>query len=143
MKRDQGADRLKVEAASAGKFAVVGVAATLTHAAVAASLLELGQLAAMTSNIAGFAVAFCVSFTGHYFWSFSHLRNRSTAMRSMARFLVIALAGFLLNATTLTLWLSLTPWPDLTGLLFSIAIVPALTFLGARLWAFSHHTAET
>jgi hypothetical protein len=36
------------------------------------------------------------------------------------------------------LWLSLTPWPDLLGLMVSIAIVPALSFLGARLWAFSH-----
>ncbi|WP_297845121.1 GtrA family protein [uncultured Roseibium sp.] len=135
--------RLKTETAAAGKFAVIGVLATLTHAIVAGSLLQSGMLPAYPANVCGFLVAFCVSFTGHYFWSFSHLRRKGTAIRSMVRFLVIAVAGFLLNTTVLALWLTLTPWPDLIGLLFSIAIVPALSFAGARLWAFSHHPAET
>ncbi|QFT66919.1 GtrA-like protein [Labrenzia sp. THAF35] len=135
--------KLKTETAAAGKFAVIGVLATLTHAIVAGSLLQSGMLPAYPANICGFLVAFCVSFTGHYFWSFSHLRRKGTAIRSMVRFLVIAVSGFLLNSTVLALWLTLTPWPDLIGLLFSIAIVPALSFAGARLWAFSHHPAET
>lgn len=135
--------KIRTETAAAGKFAIIGVLATLTHAAVAASLLQAGALSAFPANICGFAVAFGVSFSGHYFWSFSHLRRKGAAFRSMRRFLVIALSGFLLNSTVLALWLKLTPWPDLVGLLFSIAIVPALSFLGARLWAFSHHPAET
>lgn len=134
---------LKTETTAAGKFAIVGILATLTHAAVAGGLLETGQLSAFPANICGFLVAFFVSFGGHYFWSFAHLRQQSTAMKTMTRFLVIALSGFALNSTVLALWLGLTPWPDLIGLMFSIAIVPALTFLGARLWAFSHRTAET
>ncbi|WP_422378483.1 GtrA family protein [Roseibium sp.] len=134
---------LKTETAAVGKFAVVGVLATLTHALVAASLLEAGVLTAFPANICGFLVAFGVSFTGHYFWSFAHLRQEGKAWKSMTRFLVIALSGFALNSFVLALWLQLTPWPDLAGLLFSIAIVPALSFLGARLWAFSHRPAET
>ncbi len=135
--------KLKTETTAAGKFAIVGVLATLTHAAVAGGLLQTGMLPAFPANICGFLVAFCVSFSGHYYWSFAHLRIDGTALKSMFRFLVIALSGFALNSTVLALWLGFTPWPDLIGLMFSIAIVPALSFLGARLWAFSHRPAET
>lgn len=135
--------KLKTETAAIGKFAVIGVIATLTHASVASVLLETGALTAFPANICGFLVAFTVSFSGHYYWSFSHLRQDGTALKSMRRFLVISLSGFLLNSTVLALWLKLTPWPDLFGLLLSIAIVPAFSFLGARLWAFSHRHAET
>lgn len=134
---------LKRETAAAGKFAIVGVLATVTHAGVAAGLLQAGVLGAFPANICGFLVAFGVSFGGHYLWSFSHLRQQGKALKSMTRFLVIALAGFALNSFVLALWLELTSWPDLFGLLVSIAIVPALSFLGARLWAFSHRPAET
>ena len=135
--------KLKTETAAAGKFAIIGILATLTHAAVATILLETGTLTAFPANVCGFLVAFTVSFSGHYYWSFSHLRQDGTALKSMRRFLVIAVSGFLLNSTVLVAWLKLTPWPDLIGLLFSIAIVPAFSFLGARLWAFSHRHAET
>ncbi|MES0812969.1 GtrA family protein [Roseibium sp. SCPC15] len=134
--------KLKTETAAAGKFAIIGVIATLTHASVASYLLEAGTLSAFPANIFGFLVAFSVSFSGHYYWSFSHLRRDGTALKSMRRFLIISLSGFLLNSTVLALWLQFTPWPDLFGLLFSIAIVPAFTFVGARLWAFSHRQAE-
>lgn len=140
---DSRRQHLKTESAAAGKFALVGILATLTHAAVAAGLLQSGTLPAFPANICGFLVAFGVSFSGHYFWSFAHLRQRGKALKSMTRFLVIALSGFALNSFVLALWLELTPWPDLFGLLVSIAIVPALSFLGARLWAFSHRPAET
>lgn len=143
MTTDAGRQKLKTEAGSAGKFALVGIAATLTHAGIAGALLESGSLTAMAANACGFLVAFAVSFFGHYYWSFSHLRSGDTAIKAMLRFFVIAVLGFAVNALTLTLWLDLTPWPDLLGLMFAIAVVPALTFAGARLWAFSHGNADT
>ncbi|TYC53415.1 GtrA family protein [Rhodobacterales bacterium] len=135
--------RLKTETASAGKFAIVGILATLTHAAVAGGLLQSGALPPLASNLCGYLVAFWVSFSGHYYWSFSHLRRDGTALRTILKFLIVSISGFLLNSTILTLWLMLTPWPEMAGLMFSIAIVPALTFLAARLWVFSHPPAET
>lgn len=139
---EAGHRKLKTEAGSAGKFVLVGLAATLTHASIAGSLLEGGYLSAMPANVCGFAVAFLVSFAGHYHWSFSHLRTDNTMVIAMARFFVVAVSGFAVNALTLTLWLGLSPWPDLIGLMVSIAVVPALTFAGARLWAFSHTNPE-
>lgn len=133
---------LKTEAGAAGKFALVGIAATLTHAGLSATLLEAAVLPAMLANLAGFIIAFGVSFCGHYYWSFAHLRQKSTARKAMVRFFLIAVSGFALNSSVLALWLSFTPWAELLGLLVSIAIVPALTFVAARMWAFSHTPAK-
>jgi len=138
MTADHKRQALKAEAGAAGKFALVGIAATLTHAGISGFLLETGALPAMLANLAGFAVAFGVSFCGHFYWSFSHLRQQGTALKAMLRFFLIAVSGFALNSSVLALWLSFTPWPDLLGLMVSIAIVPALTFAAARMWAFSH-----
>ena len=68
-------EKLKTEGAAVGKFAIIGVIATLTHAIVASALFEGGILSVVPSNICGFLTAFAVSFSGHYFWSFSHLRR--------------------------------------------------------------------
>lgn len=135
---DRNRQSLKTEAGAAGKFAIVGIAATLTHAGVSGVLLEIGWLPAMLANLAGFVIAFGVSFSGHYYWSFSHLRQHNAALKAMVRFFLIAVSGFALNASVLALWLSFTPWPELLGLMIAIAIVPALTFVAARMWAFSH-----
>jgi len=131
------AARVKTEAGKAGRFAVVGAIATLVHTAVSLGLLQLGVLSAFPANIAGFLVAFCFSFAGHHFWSFADSRQDAKTTHRMRRFFVIALTGFLINSSVLTAWLALTPWPDSLGLLISIAIVPGLSFIGARFWAFS------
>ncbi|CTQ58100.1 MAG: GtrA family protein [Roseibium album] len=135
-------EKLKAESAAVGKFAVIGVIATLTHAIVASTLFEAGILSVVPSNVCGFLTAFAVSFSGHYFWSFSHLRQTGTALKSMTRFLVVSIAGFALNSTILTLWLTFTSWPELYGLWLAILIVPAFSFVGARLWAFAHPSAK-
>lgn len=135
--------KIRGEAHTAGRFAIVGLAATGTHAAVALCLLEFGLLSAFPANICGFLVAFVVSFTGHHLWSFSGSRDDGRTGQRMRRFFILAIAGFALNSGILAAWLDLTAWPDALGILVSIAIVPALTFLGARLWAFSTPTTPT
>lgn len=136
-------ERLKTESAAVGKFAIIGVLATLTHAVVASVLFETGILTVVPSNICGFLAAFTVSFSGHYYWSFSHLRQAGTMLKSMTRFLVISVSGFALNSAILALWLAFTPWPEIYGLWLAIAVVPAFSFAGARLWAFAHHSATS
>ncbi|MEL7528148.1 MAG: GtrA family protein [Pseudomonadota bacterium] len=136
-------DTLKTEGAAVGKFAIIGVLATLTHAVVASVLFETGLLKVVPSNVCGFLAAFIVSFSGHYFWSFSHLRQAGTMLKSMAKFLIISVSGFALNSTILALWLAFAPWPEIYGLWLAIAVVPAFSFVGARLWAFKHHPAAS
>ncbi|MEJ8475754.1 GtrA family protein [Roseibium algae] len=129
--------RVKTEVGTAFRFAIVGATATLTHATAALALLETGTLSAFPANIAGFLVAFVVSFVGHHRWSFASTQQDGKAHQRMRRFFVLALIGFALNSSVLAGWLGLTSWPQSLGILFSIAVVPALTFFGARLWAFS------
>jgi putative flippase GtrA len=129
--------RAKAEAGTALRFAIVGAAATITHASVALLLFEGGILGAFAANIGGFLVAFGVSFIGHHHWSFASTRHNAKTGQRMRRFFVLALAGFALNSGVLASWLGLTSWPESLGILFSIAVVPALSFAGARLWAFS------
>lgn len=129
--------RIKQEAGTASRFAVVGAIATLVHSAVALGLFSFGLLSAFPANVVGFLCAFSVSFAGHHIWSFGASRGTQATHRRMRRFFILALAGFLANSSVLTAWLALTPWPDGLGILFSIAVVPGLSFLGARFWAFS------
>ena len=56
--------------------------------------------------------------------------------------MIVSVAGFALNSTILTLWLTFTSWPELYGLWLAILIVPAFSFVGARLWAFAHPSAH-
>lgn len=130
------ASRARREAVMAFRFALVGIAATLTHSAVALGLHGAGILPALAANLAGFLTAFAVSFTGHHFWSFAALRGAGDTAARMRKFFLLAVAGFLINSGTLLGWLELTDWPESLGILVSIAIVPALSFLGARFWAF-------
>ena len=136
-------ETLKTEGAAAGKFAIIGILATLTHAVVASVLFETRLLAVVPSNVCGFLAAFTVSFSGHYFWSFNHLRQAGTLLKTMTRFLIISISGFALNSTILALWLAFAPWPEIYGLWLAIAVVPAFSFVGARLWAFAHHPAAS
>lgn len=135
--------RARQEAVMAFRFAVVGLAATLTHSAVALALHSTGLLPALAANVAGFLTAFSVSFTGHHFWSFAALCDPGRTASRMRRFFLLALAGFLINSGTLLGWLRLTNWPEDVGILVSIAIVPLLSFLGARFWAFKAHTSAS
>lgn len=129
--------KVVAEAGTAGRFAVVGAVATATHAGVAVTLLNTNLLNAFPANIVGFLVAFAVSFSGHHFWSFAATHTPGQTFRRIRRFFLLAISGFALNSGVLASWLAFTPWPDTLGILFAIAVVPALTFLGARFWAFS------
>lgn len=133
--------RALAEATTAIRFAIVGGAATATHAMVALVLLEARLLPALLANLGGFLVAFAVSFVGHHYWSFASARHPGAATRRMRRFFILAVSGFALNSGVLASWIGFTSWPENIGLLISIAVVPVLTFLGARLWAFAGHPA--
>jgi putative flippase GtrA len=124
------------------RFGIVGLSAAVVHAGVAVSLLEWAHLPPMLSNIGGFLVAFIVSFTGHNVWSFRSEEDVETGKR-MGRFFVLAAAGFLLNNGALAALLKFTPVPDAVGIIIAIFVVPPLTFIGSRLWAFAEPSRPT
>lgn len=139
-----GRHRLFTELFTAWRFGLVGIAATLTHAGIALALTVSGVAHPLVANLIAFLVAFLVSFLGHHFWSFPDpASTKQRRRRRMLRFFVLAFAGFSANSIALAGWLAWVPLPDAIGVLVSIGLIPLVTYLGARLWAFAEPAAET
>lgn len=119
-----------------GWFVAVGCAATATHWTVAVIGVDGGGLPPLLANIAGWFVAFFVSFGGHYRLTFRHqLKVLPVAFR---RFFLVSAGGFLINELAYAILLHLTTIPY-DGLLAIILVAIAFfTFIVSRLWAFRH-----
>jgi putative flippase GtrA len=117
-------------------FVAVGCAAAVTHLAVVALAVELTGLPPLAANVAGFGVAFLVSFGGHARFTFPIAPDRFAAARS--RFFAVALTGFVINqaayAEALHLFGPRYYLPVLAAVLLGVAVA---TFLLSKLWAFA------
>jgi putative flippase GtrA len=116
------------------RFGAVGMVATATHFVVAVALTSGFGLDPQLTNVAGFLVAFIISFAGQWKWTFADQRARfATALPS---YFALAVGGFAVNAIAYRLLL------QTTGLRYDIALgivllaVAGVTFLLSRYWAF-------
>jgi putative flippase GtrA len=117
-------------------FIAVGCAAAATHWAVAVALVSQAGLAPPIANIAGWLIAFLVSFSGHYFLTFRH--TGAPWVRAAPRFFLISARGFAVNEAAYIWLLRVTSLPYDALLAAILIAVAALTFLASRLWAFRH-----
>ena len=115
-------------------FALVGAAAALVHYVTAVSLEGTHVFSPSYANIAGFLLAFPVSYLGHRNLSF----NTSTQAhrQSLPRFFMIALCGFCANQALTLAGLHLTPLPFWFVLGSVMVIVAVSTYILSRYWAF-------
>lgn len=115
-------------------FVAVGVAAALTHWGVAVLLVSQLALPPALANVAGWLIAFFVSFAGHYFLTF---HQAGMPWRVAARRLFLISAGnFAINEIVYVTLLQTTTLPY-DGLLAGILVAQAvLTFIASRFWAF-------
>lgn len=116
-------------------FVATGTVAALAHLGVVGLLVEQAGWTPLRANVAGFAVAFQLSYIGH-----RHLSFAATAVphrHALPRFLGVALAGLALNQLLFALLLACTRLPYGLSLLLVLLLVAALTFLLARHWAFA------
>ena len=116
-------------------FVLVGASAALTHMTVFAFVVFLAPtLWPEIANVAGFLVAFLVSFVGHRLLSF---QDAGTGlMQSFLRFAATAVAGFVTNeAVFIVLFrvLGLSTW---LALICGIVLSALQTFVLSRFWAF-------
>ncbi|KTT41137.1 hypothetical protein RSA46_04675 [Pseudomonas oryzihabitans] len=110
------------------RFILVGGLATLVHILVAGALLATFSLQPYVTNLGAFLVAFGVSYCGHRYLTFAR-------QGSIARFFIVAIAGFALNNLLLTGLLALGLSAFL-AIVVATALVPVFSYLASSLWAF-------
>lgn len=115
------------------RFSIVGVAATLTHLGAALMGHDVLSMSIHVANTFGFLIALCVSYLGHYHFTFESLRGHRSAL---ARFLISACVAYAGNAAIVA---SLQAGTDLSPqicLAAGTAAMPAMTYLLGRFWVY-------
>ena len=119
-------------------FVLVGASAALTHMAVFTLVLVLvPTLWPEIANVAGFLIAFFVSFVGHRRFSFQDAGT--SLMQSFLRFAATAVAGFVTNETVFILLFRLLGLPTWVALISGIVFSAVQTFVLSRIWAFKRN----
>ena len=119
-------------------FVLVGASAALTHMAVfTVVLILIPTLWPEIANVAGFLVAFLVSFVGHRRLSFQDAGT--SLMQSFLRFAATAVAGFVTNETVFILLFRLLGLPTWVALISGIVVSAVQTFVLSRFWAFKRN----
>ena len=78
-----------------GMFVATGCAAALTHWLVAVLCVSGFGMAPLLANVAGWLIAFIVSFLGHYHFTFK--QQRGPWARAARRFFLVSALGFCIN----------------------------------------------
>ncbi|MFT0532986.1 GtrA family protein [Castellaniella hirudinis] len=120
-----------------GWFVIVGCAAAATHWAVAVACVAWAGMAPLVANVAGWLVAFGVSFAGHYRLTFRH--QHAPLRRAAGRFFLVSALGFAINETAYATLLRLTSIPYDILLALVLIGIAGMTFILGRCWAFRHN----
>ena len=116
-------------------FIVVGIAASLTHYAVAMfSYFWWDNIAATNSNWLGFLAAFPVSYVGHRLWTFQGTTTKH--QQAIFKFFIVALFSFLGNQSLLWLGLQTTPLPFWLLLGIVMLLIALITYVLSKHWVF-------
>ena len=115
-------------------FGIIGSIAALVHYCVAVLLESVAHVSPAYSNIAGFALAFPVSYFGHSLLSFAH--HQSTHQEALPKFFAVALAGFIANQILVLGLMHLFNLPFWLLLGVVMVIVAFSSYLLSRFWAF-------
>ena len=118
------------------RFVGVGILSTGIHALIYALAGALG-LVPWAANLAAFCVAFGFSFLGHYRFTF---QSDSAVPVAVSKFFLVALIGLGLNAGFVYLIVDWAQLHYLVALAPMIFVVPPVTFLLSRYWAFKSRT---
>ncbi|MFZ1427239.1 MAG: GtrA family protein [Geminicoccaceae bacterium] len=118
-----------------GRFALVGLGATIVHVLVYAATIEWLALPPLLANALGFATGVNLSFVGHRRWTF-RTEAPAASRRSLFRFWAVALIGLALN----TAFVQIVTGTLMLHYIWSIPLIagvtPVLTFTLSRSWAF-------
>lgn len=130
---ETGRQRINAQFSQILRFGIVGVGATLTHMAAALVFLQFLNMAPLIANLCAFLIAFSVSFTGHYYWTFSKPGHQH---RAVIKFFAVASTGFFINTVILAALLADGRISEPLCLIIAIMIIPIATYFLSRIWAF-------
>jgi putative flippase GtrA len=113
------------------RFVLVGIGCTALHVAIAGALIEIGGSDAGAANGIAFTIATLASYVSNSIWTF----QAPLAGGSLARFVVVALAGLAITVAV-TSAIQSAGYHYLVGIAAVVLTVPALSFLSHRLWTY-------
>jgi len=116
------------------RFAAVGVVATALHIAVFALLVETSPVDPVAATAIAFGVAFVAGYLMNRRWTF---RSTGAWTAELPRYLATQLAGLALNAAIMAIAVHALALSPYAGLAASLLLVPPLSYLLARRWAFA------
>lgn len=115
-------------------FGFVGGMATLVHFVVATAVFRGLGLSIFLGNIAGYAIAFFVSYFGHYHLTFESREHHGAALR---KFAFTAGAGFVVNNAVLAAMTLALGRESLVSLAIAIVAAAVAVYVLSRYWAFA------
>ena len=114
---------------------MVGVTATLTHAAILMVLTSMGWNPSVSTGLA-FLVALGVTYGGQSLWVFEHNTHNTL---TTGRFVLVALMGLLGNVSIMFVATEMFQWHPLAGLAMAVVTIPAATFVINKHWVFKNN----
>lgn len=122
-------------------FIAVGTAAAAVHFGVVVALVEAGVAVPLVANIAGWLVAFCVSFAGQHRFTFGD--RAASARHAAPRFFLLSAAGFAANEAAYAVALRFFPVRYDVALAIVLVLVAVMTYVLSSAWAFRHNAATS
>jgi putative flippase GtrA len=117
-------------------FGLVGFSAMIVHFyAVVAIFIPL-NIQPLIANTLGFLIAFIVSYLGHTHLTFHDPNNQHKTIKSLLRFLGVAIFGFLINQLIFYIMLSFTQLGINVSLAITLILVSGSTYLLSKFWVF-------
>ena len=115
-------------------FIAVGCTAAAVHFGVVVALVEALGLPPLLANVAGWLVAFVVSFCGQ--WLLTFRGSGAPWRQALRRFFLISLGGFSANEAAYALLLNFSALPYDLLLALVLVAVAVMTYLLSSRWAF-------
>lgn len=125
--------RAAEELLTVSRFSLIGIAAACIHIGIIWILIAQTDISVLIANFVAFMIAFGFSFIGQYFWTF---RSTSNLRRTLLRFFSVALGAFITNNLILVVLLNAQLLDDLLAAVLAVFVVPLITYLAGRFWAF-------
>ena len=116
-----------------GAFALIGLAATLVHVIMALGARSGLHLEPLAANFVGYGCAVGFSYIGNARLTFG---KPARDAGQFSRFLLVSLLGLALNQAIVHLLVDRAGWPFWLALGPVVLLVPLLSFLLLKVWAF-------